>query len=60
MGLAAAYTYLGREEKARAAAAEVLRIDPMFSLAHYAKMLPFKNQEDKEQLINALRKARLK
>jgi TolB-like protein/class 3 adenylate cyclase/cytochrome c-type biogenesis protein CcmH/NrfG len=60
MGLAAAYTYLGREEKARPAAAELLRIDPTFSLDHYAKILPFKNQEDKEHLINALRKAGLK
>ncbi len=60
MGLAAAYTYLGREEKARAVAAELLRIDPTFSLDHYAKILPFKNQEDKDHLINALRKPGLK
>jgi len=60
MGLAAAYTYLGREEKARAAAAELLRINPTFSLDHYAKILPFKNKDDKEHLINAMRKAGLK
>jgi tetratricopeptide (TPR) repeat protein len=60
MGLAAAYTYLGREEDARAAAVKFLKLDPNFSLKHYATMLPFKNQDDKEHLINALRKAGLK
>jgi len=60
MGLAAAYTYLGREEDARAAAAKVLKLDPNFSLKYYATMFPFKNQNDREQLINALHKAGLK
>jgi tetratricopeptide (TPR) repeat protein len=60
MGLAATYTYLGREEDAGAAAAKVLKLDPNFSLDHYAKILPFKNPDDRDQLINALRKAGLK
>ncbi len=59
MGLAAAYTYLGHEEDARGAAAKVLTLDPTFSLDHYAKILPFKNPDDRDQLINALRKAGL-
>ena len=59
MGLAATYTNLGREEDARVAAAKVLKLDPNFSLKYYATMFPFKNQADREHLINALRKAGL-
>jgi adenylate cyclase len=58
-GLAATYILLGWEEKARAAAAEVLRIDPKFSV-EYVKTLPFKHKADRELLIDALRKAGLK
>jgi adenylate cyclase len=58
--LAAAYSLLGREEEAHAEAAEVLRINPKFSLEHFSKTIPFKNQSDTEHLINALRKAGLK
>jgi adenylate cyclase len=36
----AAYSICGREEEARAAAAEVLRIDPNFSCDYYAKRSP--------------------
>jgi tetratricopeptide (TPR) repeat protein len=60
MGLAAAYTYLGREQDARAASGKVLELDPNFSLDRYATMLPFKNPDDRDQLINALRKAGLR
>jgi TolB-like protein/lipoprotein NlpI len=58
--LAANYSMLGREEEARGAAAEVVRIQPKFSLERYVKLLPVKNQADKERVINALRKAGLK
>jgi adenylate cyclase len=58
--LAAVYSLLDREQEARAAAAEVLRINPKFSLEKFAKTIPFKNQDDTEHLINALRKAGLK
>jgi adenylate cyclase len=44
--LASSYGSLGREEEARAAAAEVLRIDPKFSVEHFAKRLPYKKQEE--------------
>jgi adenylate cyclase len=58
--LAAVYSLLDREQEARAAAAEVLKIEPKFSLERFAKTVPFKNQADTEHLINALRKAGLK
>ena len=58
--LAAAYALMGREEEARAEAAEILRIDPKFSLKRFDKGQPHKNQADIEFYINALRKAGLK
>jgi len=58
--LAAVYSLLGREDDAHAEAAEVLRINPHFSLEYLSKTIPFKNQSDTEHLINALRKAGLK
>jgi hypothetical protein len=54
------YGSLGREEEARAAAAEVLRIDPKFSVEHFAKRLPYKKQIDKDRFIGGLGKAGLK
>jgi adenylate cyclase len=60
IGLAAAYRLSGHEEEARTAAAEVLRINPKFSIEDFAKTLPYKNQVDKEFLIDALRRAGLK
>jgi len=58
--LAAAYSLLDREDDAHAEAAEVLRINSKFSLEHFSKTVPFKNQADTEYLINALRKAGLR
>jgi adenylate cyclase len=57
--LAAVNSLLDREEEAHAEAAEVLRINPKFSLQRFAKTVPFKNQADTDHLINALRKAGL-
>jgi hypothetical protein len=51
---------MGREKDARAEAAEVLRINPKFSLDYIAKMLPYKDQSQNDKVINALRKAGLK
>jgi adenylate cyclase len=59
-GLAATYGLMGREKEARAEAAEALRINPKFSVEYAAKIIPFKRQEDKDQLIRGLRKAGLK
>jgi tetratricopeptide (TPR) repeat protein len=60
LGLAATYSLMGREKEAQDEAAEVLRIDPKFSLEHYAKPLVFKNQSNLDRHIDALRKAGLK
>jgi adenylate cyclase len=59
-GLAICYSLLGQEEEAHAAAAEVMRISPNFSLDSLAKRLPYKNPADIELYVNALRKAGLK
>jgi adenylate cyclase len=58
--LAAIYIHLGREEEARAEAAEVLRINPKFSLERFAKMRVQKDKAALERFIDALRKAGLK
>jgi adenylate cyclase len=60
LGLACCNAVLGREEEARAAAAEVLRINPKTSLKYWEKALPFKKQADKVLFFDALRKAGLK
>ena len=60
IGLTGTYSMMGREKEARAQAAEVLRINPKFSLDSYAKILPYKDQSEKDNYINALRKAGLK
>jgi tetratricopeptide (TPR) repeat protein len=57
--LAVAYSLHGREEEARVEAAEVLRINPKFSVEYWAKTMPFRNQADLELVIGALRKAGL-
>jgi adenylate cyclase len=61
IGLAATYSMMGREKEARAEAAEVLRINPKFSLGNYAKTLPApQDQSKRDEYINALNKAGLK
>jgi adenylate cyclase len=60
IGLAATYSMMGREKEARAEAAEVLRINPKFSLDNYAKTTPTKDRSRIDNFINALRKAGLK
>ncbi|NIR14045.1 MAG: tetratricopeptide repeat protein [Desulfobacterales bacterium] len=62
LGLAASYIYVGQEEEAHAEAAEVLKIDPEFSLERYAKTktYPSKNKADTDRYVGALRKAGLK
>ncbi len=57
--LTRAYSMAGRMEEARTAAAEILKINPKFSLESYAKRLNFKNQADSDRAIAALRKAGL-
>ena len=57
---AAVYSLAGRDEQARTEAAEVLRLNPEFSLKRWEKSLRYKYQEDQEQFISALSKAGLK
>jgi tetratricopeptide (TPR) repeat protein len=60
IGLTAAYSRMGRVEEARAQAAEVLRINPKFSLEEWAKTQRFKNPDYAAASLDALRKAGLK
>ena len=55
----AVYSLSGRDEEARAQAAEVLRLNPKFSLNNWAKRLRYKNQDDHHQWISALSNAGL-
>jgi tetratricopeptide (TPR) repeat protein len=54
------YYNSGREQEARAEATEVHRIDPKFSVEHFGKTLPLKNQARVERIVEALLKAGLK
>jgi adenylate cyclase len=58
--LAAVYSELGKEAEARAEAAEVLRINPKFSLEVHKQRVPIKDPAMLERHIVALRKAGLK
>ncbi|MBI3800682.1 MAG: tetratricopeptide repeat protein [Deltaproteobacteria bacterium] len=58
--LAAVYSDLGKEAEARAEAAEVLRINPKFSLEVHRQRVPIKDPAMLERHIAALRKAGLK
>jgi hypothetical protein len=51
---------MGREQEASAEAAEVLRLNPKFSVDNYARGLPYKDQSRIDQFIDTLRKAGLK
>jgi len=53
------YGHLGREEEARAAAKELLRLNPNFSVERYEKTPWHKNREKWNLHINGLRKAGL-
>ncbi len=61
LALARTYAMLGRDEKARHHVAEVLRIDPKYTLKGHAKRtrLFFKNQAEADRIVNALGKAEL-
>jgi len=50
----------GREREARAEAAEVLKINPKFSVEYLAKILAYKDQSQTDKVVDALRKAGLK
>lgn len=60
LALTAACFLAGRDEEASAAAAEVLKINPKFSLDQYAKTIPYKEKSQIDLVTNAWRKAGLK
>lgn len=47
------------EDEARKTAKDLLRIQPKFSAESFAKKLPQNRQEDKDRIVEALRKAGL-
>jgi adenylate cyclase len=57
--LAASYGQLDREEEAKAEAAQVLAMKPDFTAKNFTKSLFYKEQLDREHLMNGLRKAGL-
>jgi adenylate cyclase len=57
LGLAMTYMMLGRQGEARSHAAEVLKIDPNWSLEQERKASFYKDPDDMERHLDALRKA---
>ncbi len=57
--LAATYSMMGRDKEAHAEAAEVMRINPSFSLEFVSKTTATKDKSQVEKTINAMRKAGL-
>jgi adenylate cyclase len=58
-GLAVAYSLLGREEEARAMAADFLMIRPRFSVKGWAMGVPYKNRADITLFADTMRKVGL-
>jgi adenylate cyclase len=59
LNLALCYVKLGQEADAHAEAAEVLRINPKFSVEGYVKHIALKDEVSKNLLIDSMRKAGL-
>jgi len=57
--LASAYNLAGRKAEAQAAAAEVLRINPKFSVEALKRALPYKDPADIARILSSLKKAGL-
>ena len=60
IGLAATYSMMGRQADAQEQAKEVLRINPAFSLEGFSKRTAYRNLDDWNRFMDALRKAGLK
>ncbi len=58
--LAIIYSELNREDEARAEVAEIMRINPNFSLKAWRQRRPYKDQAELERNLNALHKAGLR
>ena len=54
------YNRVGLEKEAHAEAAEVLRLNPKFSVDNYLKEAPYRDERQIEDIVNNLRKAGLK
>jgi adenylate cyclase len=54
------YSRLGREEEARAEVAEILRLNPKYSLEVLRQITPYKDPADLERFLDGLRKAGLR
>jgi adenylate cyclase len=59
MLLASCYGHLGRVEEARLTWAEMLKVNPEFSLAQRARVLPYKDPRDFQRIVDGLAKAGL-
>ena len=59
MMLASCYGHLGRAVDARAAWAELLKVNPDFSLTQRERVLPYKNAADFQRIVEGLAKAGL-
>ncbi len=59
IGLTVAYSSLSMDEKAHAAAEQLLRLNPNFSIEAFRKSLPYKDPADRDFLIGALQNAGL-
>ena len=57
--VAACHAYLNRPEEARAAASEVLRLDPHFSVSRYARTEGYTLPAELKHLLDGMRKAGL-
>jgi adenylate cyclase len=60
VGLTTTYSMMGLESEARAEAAEVLKLNPKFSVDSAAKRMVYKEQSEIDKAVNAMRKAGLK
>jgi adenylate cyclase len=58
--LAAVLSVGGRDDEAHAAAAQVLKINPKFSVEQYAGALAFRDRSHLDYMVDALHKAGLK
>jgi adenylate cyclase len=58
-GLVVTYSLMGRDQEARAEAAEVLRLNPKFSVDFFIKTSRFKDQSETDKIVTAWRKAGL-
>jgi adenylate cyclase len=59
MLLASCYGHLGRVEDARAVWTELLKVNPDFSLTQRSRVLPYKNADDFQRILEGLVKAGL-